>query len=326
MTKKLYKLLGGAFAATLVSTSAQAQVGLTIGHVLSNESSYQVAAETLKELVEERTDGEVVIEVYGQGNLGGELRLIQGIRTGAVDMAIISQASLENTVDEYRILSLPYLFDSYEQANELLQGDVGQELLDILPDYGMEGLGWGAIYERSLASMVPIEAAGDVDGIKVRLIQSPGYVQAYEALGAQATPLAYGELFTALQNRVVDAAELAPDQTVADRFSEIITDYTFSRVHQLPSLLLLSPASASRLNDEQMEILQQAATEALQAGIAYHDEMTAKAVDTMREEGIEIHEPDLAEFIEKARESWSAIMDDVPNGEALLEMIDSAQD
>lgn len=325
MSNVVKTFLGGAAAMALSATGAHAQVELSIGHVLSNESSYQVASERFKELVEARTDGEVVIEVYGQGSLGGELNLIQGTRTGTVDLAIISQASLENTVAEHKILSLPYLFDSYEQANALLQGEVGQELLDILPEYGMRGLGWGAIYERSLAGMVPITEVDDIDGIKVRLIQSSGYVNAYEALGAQATPLAYAELFTALQNRVVDAAELAPDQTVADRFSEIIEHYTFSRVHQLPSLMLMAPSSAARLSDEQMAIIEASAMEALRDGIEYHDRMTAQAVETMREQGIQIYEPDLEPFIAKARDSWDGILADVPDGEALLEMIQQAQ-
>lgn len=313
-----------AFAGTTLPLAAQTE--LSIAHVLGETSSYQIASEKLAELVEERTDGEVIINVFSQGALGGELRLIQGLRTGTVDLAFVATASLENTVPEVRVFSLPYLFDSKEQAYERMASEPGQEMLGVFDDYDMIGLGWGAIYERSLPSMIPITSVEEMNGAKVRVIEAPGWVNTYEAMGSQATPLAYGELFLALQNRIVDAAELAPDQTVGDGFAEVITDYTLTRVHQLPSLMLGSATLSARLTDEQMTIIREAAPEALAAGIAAHDEATDEALDLMAERGITIHEPDLEPFMEQARTAWPGLMEEIPGGEDLVQTLVGSSD
>jgi len=308
-------------ALTLAATSAAAQTELNIAHVLGESSSYQIASEALAEMVEERTGGEVVINVFNQGALGGELKLTQGLRTGTVDLAFISTASLENTIPEMKVFSLPYLFGSKTEAYKTLASEPGQEMLEVFDDYGIMGLGWGAIYERSLPSTSPITTVEAMDGIKIRVIQAPGWVQTYEALGAQATPLAYGELFLALQNGIVDAAELAPDQTVGDGFADVITDYTLTRVHQLPSLMLASGALEGKVSAEHLTIIEEAASEALAVGIAAHNEATEAGLETMAEMGITIHEPDLAPFMEAAREAWPGLLEDIPGGADMVESL-----
>lgn len=317
---KLLNHAAASAALALVAGTAAAQTELNIAHVLGETSSYQIASERLAELVAERTDGEVIINVFNQGALGGELKLTQGLRTGTVDLAFISTASLENTIPEMKVFSLPYLFSSKSEAYDVLAGEEGQALLDVFGDYGILGLGWGAIYERSTPSTSPITTVGDFEGTKIRVIQAPGWVQTYEALGAQATPLAYGELFLALQNGIVDAAELAPDQTVGDGFAEVISDYTFTRVHQLPSLMLGSAMLSNKLTDNQLAIVREAAGEALAEGIAAHDAATEAAVETMVDQGIAIHEPDLAPFIEQARTAWPGLVADIPGG---MDMVNS---
>lgn len=305
----------------LAASPVISQTEINIAHVLGESSSYQIASEKLAELVEARTDGEVVVNVFNQGALGGELKLTQGLRTGTVDLAFISTASLENTIPEMKVFSLPYLFNSKKEAYETLSSGPGQDMLNVFDDYGIIGLGWGAIYERSLPSTSPITTADAMEGIKIRVIQAPGWVQTYEALGAQATPLAYGELFLALQNGIVDAAELAPDQTVGDGFADVITDYTLTRVHQLPSLMLASAMLSNKLTEEQMDIVKEAAKEALADGIAAHDVATEAGLETMAEMGINIHEPDLAPFIEKAREAWPGLLQEIPDGENMVEKL-----
>ncbi|WP_417247710.1 TRAP transporter substrate-binding protein [Celeribacter sp.] len=316
---QIRNLITGAILVAAAPLAAETE--LNIAHVLGDSSSYQIASERLAELVKERTDGEVIINVFNQGALGGELKLTQGLRTGTVDLAFISTASLENTMPEMKVFSLPYLFADKAEAYERLASEPGQDLLSAFDNYGMIGLGWGAIYERSLPSTTPVETVDDMEGIKARVIQSPGYVKSYEALGVQATPLAYGELFLALQNGIVDAAELAPDQTVGDGFADVISDYTLTRVHQLPSLMLGSAALSGKLSDEQMAIVREAAKEALAAGIEAHNVATDEALETMAERGINIHEPDLAPFMEKAREAWPDLMSDIPGGEEFVQLL-----
>lgn len=304
-----------AAVAALSAGAASAQTVINLAHVLSDTSSYQVSAEKLKELLEEKSDGALTVEIFGNAALGGELRLAQGVRTGTIDMAFISTASLEGIIPETKIFALPYLFESKEQAYQMIAAEPGQELLAKFTDYGMVGLGWGAIYERSMPARREINTVEDVAGAKIRTIQSNGYVASYEALDMQPTPLAYGELFLALQNRIVDAAELAPDQTVGDGFTPIISHYALTRVHQLPVPLVASNALMGRLSEAETAMLMEALPEALAAGVEAHNAATDAALDHMREQGITVTEPDLAPFREKARSAWPAIIAELPGGE-----------
>jgi TRAP-type transport system periplasmic protein len=149
-------------------------------------------------------------------------------------MAFVGGSTLETVVPAYRVLSLPYLFEDKEQAYEILQSDMGREMLDLLDEYEMHGLGFGSIYERSVASKSParVETVDDMQGLKIRVLPTPGFVEAYNALGTQPTPMAYGELFMAIQNNVVDALEISPDALVADKFHEVVSSYTMTKAHQ----------------------------------------------------------------------------------------------
>ncbi|QYU67168.1 TRAP transporter substrate-binding protein [Leptolyngbya sp. 15MV] len=200
---------------------ARAQaITINLGHVLSATSAYQVIFERYKELAAQRTNGRVTVNIQGGGAAGNEGRLIQSLRTGVIDGAFVGGSSLETVVRDFRVLSLPYVFDDHPQANRVLQGAVGEQLLRELDSLGMIGLGFGAIFERNIASRRPVRTPADLQGLKIRVLQTPGFVEAYRVLGTQATPMAYGEVFLALQNGVVDALEISNDAIVADRFVE----------------------------------------------------------------------------------------------------------
>lgn len=317
-------LLGISLITSAFSLNAET-IEINIGHALSENSSYQAASEHFAKLLDEKTQGKVKVSVFPSGSLGGELKLVQGARTGVVDALIVGQPSLENTVREYRVLSLPYLFDNYEQANSIMQGPVGDELLQELDKYGLVGLGWGAIYARSMASMKPINSIDDMQRLKVRVIQSPGYVEAYKSLGAQPTPTAYAELFLALQNGVVDAAELSPDQTVGDGFVEIIKDYSVTEVHQLPSLFIISKAKFDAYPADVQEAILEAGKDAMRIAVEYQDEKMIEAFKTMEEQGVNIARPDLTPFREQARGAWSVITKEAPGGEEFVRQIEEAR-
>jgi TRAP-type C4-dicarboxylate transport system substrate-binding protein len=157
------------------------------------------------------------------------------------------------------------------------------------------------------------------------VIQSPGYVEAYRSLGSQPTPTAYGELFLALQNGVVDAAELSPDQTVGDGFSETIKYYTVSEVHQLPSLFIMSKAKYASYPENVQQAIKEASQSAMEVALQYQDQKMADAFTTMETKGITIVRPDLTPFKEKARAGWPRIMQDSPGGEDFLRQIEDAR-
>ncbi len=315
-------LLGLAAAAAFSAGTAGAQTHtMELAHVLSDQSPYQVILNEFKRLIEERSEGDIAVEVQCCAQAGNETRAIQSIRTGILTGGIFGGSTLETVVPAYRVLSLPYLFEGKEQAYEILQSDMGRELLDLLEDYEMHGLGFGSIYERSVAAKAParVETVDDMQGLKIRVLPTPGFVEAYNALGTQPTPMAYGELFMAIQNNVVDALEISPDALVADRFHEVANSYTMTTAHQSTTIFLVGKAWWDELTDEEREMIQTAADEAIAVGIAAHDELADAGLVTAREAGVEIIEPDLEPFMEKARQSWDVILTDQPEARDYLE-------
>ena len=309
----------GAAVAALFAGGVQAQsITMELAHVLSDQSPYQVILTEFKRLVEDRSGGDIAVDIQCCGAAGNETRAIQSIRTGILTGGFIGGSTLETVVPAYRVLSLPYLFDEKAQAYEILQSEMGREMLDLLGEFDMYGLGFGSIYERSVASKAParVESVEDMAGLKIRVLPTPGFVEAYNALGTQPTPMAYGELFMAIQNNVVDALEISPDALVADKFHEVVNSYTLTKTHQSTTVFVLSEIFWDGLSDEQKALIQTAATEAIAVGIAAHDDLAAKGLETAAAAGVEIIEPDLTPFMEMARNSWDVILTDQPEATA----------
>lgn len=317
-------LTAGAVALGLGAAPAAA-TDITLAHVLSENSAYHVIFTRFKELVEERSNGEISVTVQCCGQAGNEGRLIQSLRTGVLDGAFVGGSSLETVVPDFRVLSLPYVFDSNEQANEILQGPLGDEMLTLLDEYGMTGLGWGAIFERNVASLEPIETVEDMENLKIRVLPTPGFVAAYEALGSQPTPMAYGEVFLALQSGTVDALEISKDAVVADRFVEAIGAYALTKAHQSTTVFTMSQARFAALPEETQALMREAAKEAIAHGLAEHKRLNDEGLATVKEMGITVTEPDLSAFAEKARASYGPILAEAPGGEALIEKINAAK-
>ncbi|MCC1493064.1 TRAP transporter substrate-binding protein [Cognatishimia sp. F0-27] len=324
ITKKLFGLTA---AAMLAAGVAQAQsYTMTMAHVLSDTSPYQVTLNEFKKLIEERSGGDVAVEIQCCGQAGNEGRAIQSMRTGILTGGFVGGSTLETVVDAYRVLSLPYLFEDKSQAYEILQSDMGREMLDLLGEYGMYGLGFGSIYERSVAAKDPamVSSIDDMQGLKIRVLPTPGFVEAYKAMGTQPTPMSYGELFMALQNNVVDAIEISPDALVADKFVEVVSSYTMTKAHQSTTIMVVSKSWWDGVPADMQEMIQQAATDAIAVGIAAHDELADAGMATAAEMGVEIIEPDLAPFMESARKSWDVILAEYPDAQAYLERFQAA--
>ena len=149
----------------------------------------------LTKVVEEKSNGSIKVTQFPQSQLGDEIKMIQSARSGTISMFVTGQAALENTVKEYEIFDIPYLFDSVQQANEVLSGEVGKKYLKMLEDYELVGLGWLSTMERNIFSTKEIKDVSDMKGLKLRVMQAPGYVDTYTAFNAQPTPMAYSEVY-----------------------------------------------------------------------------------------------------------------------------------
>ncbi len=281
ITRRLFGLTAAAVLATAGAAQAQTYT-MTMAHVLSDQSPYQVTLNEFKRLVEERSGGDIAVEIQCCAQAGNETRAIQSIRTGILTGGFVGGSTLETVVPAYRVLSLPYLFENKQQAYEILQSDMGREMLDLLGEFDMHGLGFGSIYERSVASKAParVETIEDMQGLKIRVLPTPGFVEAYNAMGTQPTPMSYGELFMALQNNVVSAIEISPDALVADKFNEVVSSYTMTKAHQSTTIMVVSKSWWDGLPADVQDLVQTAATEAIAVGIAAHDELADAGLAT----------------------------------------------
>jgi TRAP-type transport system periplasmic protein len=311
---------------TIASPSSQAQaLQLKLGHGLAIDNHYQVAATGMAERVARKSKGQIKIDVFPQLQLGGEVKMIQAARAGGLDMLIVSQAALVNTVKAYSIFDVPYLFDSMEQANKVLAAPVGKEFLDMLPKYNLVGLGFLSVMERNLFTSKPVAKAADMKGMKVRVLQSPGYVKAYEAFGTQPTPMSYGDVYMALQQGVVDGADTSPDQFVTDKFIEISKYYNLTRMHYLPALLMVSKTTWDKLNAEQRKLLQESASEAIAESRSYYAKSYSEALAQMKKAGVNIVETDMKSMKQTSSKVAEELLPAIPNGKKLFEQIQAAK-
>jgi TRAP-type transport system periplasmic protein len=320
--------IAGVFAATAAfasaTVSAQA-VTLNVGHTLAPDSHYQIATTRLAEIAAKKSNGQMKINVFPQSQLGGEVKMIQAARTGGLDMFITAQAPLTNTIKAYSLFDMPYLFDSVDQANKVLGGPVGKEFLDMLPKYSLVGLGWLSVMERNVFSSKPIRTGADMSGMKLRVMQSPGYVKAYESFGAQPTPMAYGDVYMALQQGVVDGADTSPDQFVMDKFVEVSKYYNITKLHYLPALLIVGKPSWDKLSDAQKKILQESAAEALAESRAYYKKSYDDSIASMKKSGVQVVEANSANLKQTSAKVNDALLANIPDGKALFQKVQDAK-
>lgn len=265
---------------------------LKAGHSLTEEHPYHIALVDLAKAVEERTDGKVKIEVFPLSQLGAERELTEALTIGTADMSISSTAPIVNFYPQIGILDLPFLFESREHAYKVLDGEVGQGLLKGLEDVGIIGLSWAENGFRHITnSKRDITKPEDLEGLKIRTQENPIHLDAFTALGAKPTPMAWTEALTALQQGVVDAQE--NPIVVADTYKLYEANQTYMTLTghlYSPAVIMFSKATWDKLPAEYQEILKE---EAKKAGdrerelIAKSDEESLKV---LKEKGVKIIE------------------------------------
>jgi tripartite ATP-independent transporter DctP family solute receptor len=298
---------------------------LNFGHTLAPDSHYHAYAEKFAELAAEKSGGKIKINLFPQSQLGGEVKMIQAARTGTQDFLITAQAPLTNTIKEYALFDLPYLFDSVDQANEVLQGEVGDKFLDMLPAHDLVGFGWVSAMERNVFASKPVNTVQDLQGFKIRVMQAPGYVKAYEALGAQPTPMAYSEVYLSLQQGVVDGGDTSPDQFIMDKFIEVADYYNLTHVHYLPALVIGSKAKWESFSAKQQEILQEAMDGATQYAIDYYKQSYADSIKQMKEAGVKVVETDVSTLKQESEKVYESLLSEIPNGQQLFDAVKEAK-
>ncbi len=308
--------------ACAVITSARAAPGdkvvLKLGHVLAADSHYQLTAVEFARRLQQKTNGKLEVQIFPQSQLGAEVQMTQALRTGTQDMMICSEAPIENTIKEWQVLSLPFLFENVDDGNRILQGPVGKKLLDMMTPHNMIGLAWLSVLERDVFTVKkPIASLTDMKGLTIRVMQSPGYIHGYRALGANPTPLAYNQLYLALQQGVVDAAETSPDQMVQDKFTEVAKHFYLTHVNYVPVVLAISKAAWNRLTPDLQKAVREAATEAARFDLTEYKRLYSESLALFKTKGIEVKDVDLKPWRAATEPATRELLAAIPSGPAL---------
>jgi len=188
--------------------SQEKQVVLKLGHAVAPEHPYHLGAVRYSDLVAQRTKSKVKIDVYPSTQLGNERDMVEGLQLGTIDLVVTSTGPLGGFVPRMFVVDLPFLFRDREHAYKVLDGPIGRELLDAFSAKGIKGLAfWENGFRQMTNSVRPIEKPEDLRGIKIRTMENKVHLSAFRAFGASPTPMAWSEVYTALQQKTIDAQE-----------------------------------------------------------------------------------------------------------------------
>lgn len=296
-------------------------------HVYPTTSDYQAMAEYFRDRMAERTGGRFRVVIYPSGQLGGERVVFEQLQVGVQEMAISGTPVLSGWVPEGQIFDLPFLFTDRDQGLQVMNGPLGawwQELL--LEKTGVRSLGFLDYgFRHVYNSKRPIREPSDLAGLKLRVLQSPTYLAAYEALGVQATPMNYGEVYSALQQGVIDGGEANLIGFATDRFYEVGRYFSTTTITYNPITLLINESFYQSLPQTVRDDLVRSAVEALDYQSRVARELEQKALQRMKDENVVLTHPDLKAFIPIVRPKvWKEIAVGLPDGKRLLERLEQA--
>lgn len=237
---------------------------IDLSSVSSDNSPQHEGLEKFKELAEEKSDGRLNVELFPNGQLySSEAEAYEAVQTGNVEMTMGGTAALAGIDNHFSILEMPFLFKDVETAHEALDGDLGNALFDGLADQGLQGIAYGEAGLKLLSNnQRPIEEIEDFKGLLVRTQENPIHVKTYEKLGANPSPYAYGEVYSALQQNVFHAADNPPINLIDMKFYEV-QDYLTLTEHSYTGLtLVINDSFFQNLPEDLQEIVLDSGDEA----------------------------------------------------------------
>ena len=285
------KLIAGTAAATVlgnVPTLAQSRT-LKLGYVLAQDSQLGAGATAFAKELDTVTQGRLKIEQFPNSALGGEVELLQGVQLGTIDMAFITGVALPNLVPEVGVFNIPFLFRDVAHARAVLDSPIGQSYLEKFRAKDLVALAWGESGMRHITnSKRAIKGPGDLKGLKLRLPQSEVMLTGFKALGANVAPLAFPQLFDALQTGKFDGQENPIATIIASKFAQVQKHLTLSGHVYDPALLVMSADAFDELVATDAEAVFQAAKVGAMASRVYASEAQTKGVEALRQAGMEV--------------------------------------
>ncbi|MCX2860684.1 TRAP transporter substrate-binding protein [Paucibacter sp. PLA-PC-4] len=288
-------------AIALITGTAGAQTVLKIGYTPAKDSHYWVGSVAFCDEVEKGTQGRYKCQQFPNSALGGEREQIEAVQLGTQDLVNASTGALGNFVPETKIVDIPFLFRDYEHARHTMDGPIGQDLLKKMQAKGLIGLAWTENGFRHMTNNKrPIMTAGDAAGLKVRTMENKVHMDGYKTFGLLPTPMAFPELFTALQQGTVDGQENPIPVILSAKFAQVqkylsLTGHVYS-----PAVIIVSPNVWNKLSEADKKVFVEAAQKGAVAQRKKVNEDEATGIAQLRKDGMQVIEKVDGESFRKA--------------------------
>ncbi len=288
--------LSGGFGAE--RASAEGTITLKVGHMQELTHPYQLGLEKFAQLVSQKTGGKVAIQIFPNSQLGNAREMIEGLQQGSLDMALLATAPLATISNEFLIFDLPFIFQSQSQAYKVLDGPIGITIMESLEKKGIKGLAyWENGFRHLTNSKRPINKPDDVKGLKIRTMENKLHMASFRILGAEPTPMAFSDLYTALKQRLMDAQENPLSVIWTANFFEVQKYLALTGHFYSAAPLLISKATFGRMPKEIQEAIQDAAYEARDYERGIVKDMEDEVLAKLKAKGMIITTPDKVAFL-----------------------------
>ncbi len=281
---------------------------LRLAHSLDVTHPVHLGMAEMSRRMEELSGGTMRVQIFPNGQLGGERETAELLQLGSIDLTKVASSVIENFIPEMAVYSLPYLFDDSDHYWKVFQSDLGRRMLREGERYWMRGL---CYYDAGFRSFIVrgrhVGVPEDLRGLKIRVMPSNLQIQTINALGGHATPMALGELYTAIQSGVVDGADGNAPTLYQTKLFEVSDYYVLDEHSSPPDVLLISTHTWNSLSEEQRAWLEQAVGESVEHQRRLWDESSERALESMREAGLEVVFPDKAPFREAVQPMYERL-------------------
>lgn len=285
---------------------AYAQTVFTFGDIYAKQHSNSLAGQRFADLVNERSKGEIKVEAYFDSSLGDEREIAESVVSGAVDIAPSGMSGIGRFFPQLQVLELPYLYKDLDHMQRVAAA-IAPDVSAVFEQQGVRNLGFLFLGPRSIASKKPIKAIGDMQGLRLRVPESPLYIGFAKALGAVPTPIPFPEVYSAIETGVADAAEGEPATLSTTKWYETTHSVSLTKHIWHYRFIVVNAAKFDALTPEQQKMMREAAAEAqaYQAGLV--NDFNEKALQEMRDYGVEIVE---TEGIDQFAKKLAAFQDE----------------
>lgn len=271
----------------------------TLKFAFQNQKDHpqSLGAQKFAELVAQKSGGKITVKLFPGGTLGGDLQTVSALQGGTVELTVLNAGLLSGAVKEFAAVDFPFLFNNGQEADAVVDGPFGKRLLDKLPEKGLVGLGYWDLGFRNLTnSKRPVARLEDIAGLKTRVLQSPIYIDLFNTLGANATPMPFPELYSALEQKTVDGQENPVTVIASSKFYEVQKYLTLTRHTYNPQAFVISKKIWDQMTPDEHKLIQDAAQEAKVYQRKVSREQEGQALEMLKKNGMQVTEVAPAEM------------------------------